>query len=217
MIKSFTELPLFLGLTEKEMSDITKQLHLGLHHHKKGTVIAREGDICENIIIVADGWVECETYSDRKIYHFSEIIQAPFCIEAEKLFGLSTHYQSTYKAHTTCDTIIIPKESLAELFKDNIIVRINLLNIICRRTQQLERQIWHETGTDLKREIALFIKNHSHYPAGKKILFIKMAQFAEELNVSRLEVSIALNQLADEEKIILRRGMIEVPALQLLI
>ena len=43
-----------------------------------------------------------------------------------------------------------------------------------------------------------------------------MRQLATELNLSRLEVSIALNELQQQEKLILRRGIIEVPALQIL-
>ena len=43
-----------------------------------------------------------------------------------------------------------------------------------------------------------------------------MVQLAEETNYTRLEISQALNAMEKEEKIILKRGIIEVPMLQLL-
>jgi hypothetical protein len=43
-----------------------------------------------------------------------------------------------------------------------------------------------------------------------------MVQLAKEVGYARLEISKALNALADAERIILKRGIIEIPALQLL-
>jgi DNA-binding GntR family transcriptional regulator len=43
-----------------------------------------------------------------------------------------------------------------------------------------------------------------------------MKKLAFHLGCSRLEVSNALNALADQERLILKRGIIEIPALQLL-
>lgn len=203
-------------MSQRQIEEIAHETHFNLHHHKKGTTIIDAGVVCDSLVIVTEGWIEIDTFADNNSYHLTEIVQAPQNIEPDKLFGLSPCYHSTYRAYTSCESITIPKESLNTIYTQSVIARLNLMNAICRRAQQLERQPWKIAPDDLKERIARFIKNHSHYPAGKKTLYIKMKQLAMELNASRLDVSIALNIMAEEEKIILKRGIIEVPALQLL-
>lgn len=214
--KILETIPLFLGLSQSQIEDIASKAHFNQRHFKKGAMIIEEGQQCDGLMIITEGWFEVDTASDNHAYHLTELIQAPMMIEPDKLFGLSLHYRANFRAYTTCETICIPKDKLMQLFTDYIIVRINLMNAICRRTQQLERRPWQNTIDDLQKRITNFIKQRSNHPVGKKTLYIKMIQLATELNASRLDVSIALNAMADAEKIILKRGIVEVPALQLL-
>ena len=214
--KDLLGIPLFLGLSEKDLMDIACNTRFNLRHHKKGSTIVEEGDTCNSLISIIEGWMEIDTYSDNKAYHLKEIVQATQTLEPDKLFGISPRYHSIYRAYTTCESISIMKEELTQIFNNYSIVRLNYLNLICRRTQQLERQPWQPKPTTLTDRIATFIKQRSMYPAGRKVLHIKMTQLAEELNVSRLDISNALNEMNRTDKIIQRRGMIEVPALQLL-
>ncbi|MBQ0073215.1 MAG: Crp/Fnr family transcriptional regulator [Prevotella sp.] len=215
-VKLIESLPLFLGMTSKQLNEIAKTAHFSQRHCKKGSVIATEGDVCNPLLAVMDGWIETDTSSDNKSYHMKELLQGPEIIEPDKLFGLSQHYHTTYRAYTACEIIGIPKEVLNQLFTEYLIVRINLMNLICRKSQILERSPWKNQKEDLQDRIAMFIRQHSMQPTGKKTLYITMTQLASELNTSRLEVSIALNKMAEAERIILKRGIIEVPTLQLL-
>ncbi len=210
------ELPLFLGLSEKELTDISKTIRFNCRHHKKGSIIVEANTPCSSLVCVVDGWIEINTHAANHSYYIEELVQAVQMLEPDKLFGISPHYHSTYKAYVTCESVSISKEELTLLFERYMIVRLNFLNMICRRAQKLEQQQWLPRDTELKERIIMFIKHHSRYPAGKKVLHIKMAELAAELNVSRLEVSNTLNALHNEEKIIQRRGMIDIPALQLL-
>lgn len=214
--KKIAGLPLFLGLSEKQLIDIAKAIRFNFRHHKKGSIIVEEGTACSSLICIVDGWIEIDTYSVNRSYYLEELVQAVQVVEPDKLFGISPHYHSTYKAYATCESISISKEDLTQIIEQYMIVRLNFLNMICRRTQQLEQQPWLPRNPELTDRIVMFIKHHSRYPAGKKVLHIKMAQLANELNVSRLDISNALNALNEAEKIIQRRGMIDIPALQLL-
>ncbi len=214
--KQIATLPLFLGLSSHNLEEIERSVRFTTKYHKKGSVITNEGDMCTALVFVNTGWLEIDTCSNNRSYHLEELIQAPQMIEPDKITGLSQHYHSTYKAYTACESVSINKEDLMRLLSEQMIVRINFLNAVCRRTQQLERIPWQAASGSLTDRIILFIKQRSLYPAGRKVLHIKMAQLATELNASRLDISYALNELHNAEKIILRRGMVEVPALQLL-
>jgi CRP/FNR family transcriptional regulator, cyclic AMP receptor protein len=214
--QKLTEIPIFLGLSDKDLVDISRTTRFNLRHHKKGSTIVEEGDACSTLISVVDGWIEIDTYADNRSYHLEEIVQATQILEPDKLFGLSLHYHSTCRAYTTCESISISKEELMLIFDHYMIVRLNYLNLICRRAQKLEHHPWQQRSTELTERIVLFLKQHSLYPAGRKVLHIKMSQLANELNVSRLDVSNALNAMNKADKIIQRRGMMEIPSLQLL-
>ncbi len=209
-------LPLFMGLTNKELDEISRNISFNLHHHKKGSVIVLSGNTCNALVTITTGVAECTTVSDDNSYKLEETMPAIHVIEPDKLFGLEQRYRSTFRALTPCNTLEISKDSLHELIGKYLIVRLNYLNLVCRNSQKLEHNPWKAMPKDTKQSIVAFIKNRVHHPAGSKCLHIKMTDLAEELNSSRWAVSNALNELADEERIILKRGIIEIPALQLL-
>lgn len=209
-------LPLFLGLNKTELNAISKSVQIRLRHHKKNSIIAEEGTLCNDLMLIYSGWVESDTQNASRAYLFKEITEAPQMLEPDKMFGINTRYTSTYRAVTACDSILVSKEYLMQLIEQHFIIRLNMLNSICRNTQLYEGKLWKATAPDTEQLIIQFIKQHSRYPAGRKLLFITMNQLATEINDNRLNVSNALKSLADKEQIILRRGIVEVPALQLL-
>lgn len=211
-----SRLPLFMGLSELELDRISSEVSFSIHHHKKGSVIAEAGNVCSGLITVTIGQMACETVSDDHSYRVVEEIHNIHTIEPNKLFGLQLRYASTYHALTSCETIEISKENLLELLASNFIVKLNYLNMLCRCSQTTEHNPWKACPSNLEGRIVQFVKNRVHHPAGSKTIYITMKRLANELCTSRLEVSIALNNLANQERIILKRGIIEIPALQLL-
>lgn len=209
-------MPLFMGLSRTDFEEAVKMTHYNRKHYKKGAIITSEGTPCESLFFVSEGWVRIATESDNHAYRIEETMQAPVIIEPDKLFGMTTSFHSTYIAHTTCEVMEMSKDEIMNLMEHYLIVRLNLLNIICRKTQHLEHLPWTACPDNAVSAIITFVKSHVQYPAGKKILFIKMVQLAKELCYGRSEISKALNSLADAERIILKRGIIEIPALQLL-
>jgi len=210
------EMPLFIGLSKNDLLEVIRNTHYNRKHYKKGATIIKEGDTCDSLFIITNGWVRAITQNDNHAYKIEETMQAMVMFEPDKLFGMTTTYHSSYFAHTTCEAIEITKEEVMRLTEQYLIVRLNLLNIICRKAQHLEHLPWMKCTDNATSAIITFVKNHVYYPAGKKIIHIKMLQLAKELGYSRLEISNALNGLADAERIILKRGIIEIPALQLL-
>lgn len=211
-----SRLPLFMGLSDKELTEIASDVSFALHHHKKGSVIAESGNVCNVLITVTGGQIACETVSDDHSYKVVENIHTTHTIEPNKLFGLWLRFSSTYYALTPCESVEITKESLHELIGRNFIVRLNFLNMLCRQSQQTEHTAWKVCPKTLEERIVQFIKNRVQHPAGSKSVYITMKKLANELGSSRLDVSNALNRLANQERIILKRGIIEIPALQLL-
>ena len=59
-----------------------------------------------------------------------------------------------------------------------------------------------------------FLKSHCLYPTGAKVLRIKMTRLAQELGISRLNVSEALNAMQADGLLHFSRGIISVPQIE---
>ncbi len=215
-VNDIKNMPIFLGLTIDNLMEISGRIHPMLRHYKKGSKIVDEGEPCDMLICLVKGWLVTEAWADNRSYHIKEMVQAPQMLEPDKLFGLSRRYGRNSSALTGCTTISITKDDLSMLMDRYMIVRLNLLNAVCRKAQMLERLPWQYAGDTITQRVCRFIKQRCSYPAGRKTLYIKSQQLADELSVRRTDVAATLHELQDAEKIIWRRGIIEVPALQLL-
>ena len=103
-----------------------------------------------------------------------------------------------------------------ELGKYNI-CRMNLLNILSGRVQQLDSHIWTLKETSLRERIIRFVKGLSDTQTGFKKLSIKMNDLALLMEATRLNVSRELNSLEADGLISLRRKEILIPALEKLV
>jgi CRP-like cAMP-binding protein len=143
-----------------------------------------------------------------------EHIHAPYTIQPERIFGLIQHYSHDFMAEETCGFVRIDKEEILKLSDNYFIFKLNLLNLLSREVQVCAREPWKSVPKNLEERIVRFIGQRCIRPAGRKEIFIKMTRLAEELNDSRLDVSIALNHLQDKGLIQLSRGKITVPAME---
>ena len=104
--------------------------------------------------------------------------------------------------------------ALAENYE---IFRLNLLNIICTKSQRLTRYPWRTQPKDIRHKIVRFVETRCLRPAGEKTVRIKMERLADEISESRLNVSRELNAMHAEGVISLKRGEIHINALERLI
>lgn len=209
--KTLLELPLFQGMNADELALAKEDMQKTISHTKRGHDMVSEGDRCDALLFVVRGTVRCITESDDHSYSFEEQLHAPLLIEPDRLYGLSQRYSSRYVAVTACDTISIPKASVAMMMEHSMVFRINMLNMLSSLSQRRGRAAWHQQSEDIEKRIVRFIKDHQQYPAGQKLLVIKMVTLARELGCSRLEISQALHSLEQKELIIIRRSAVEIP------
>ena len=94
-------------------------------------------------------------------------MEAPYKIETLSLIGMSTHYTSSYIAHTEAHTVSISKAFvLSDLFKYDIF-RLNYMNIVSNRAQNLYSRLWEDQAHDFKNKIFSLFLLHSVYTQGE--------------------------------------------------
>lgn len=123
---------------------------------------------------------------------------------------------STYTALTACNLVTIEKAYLLSELNNYEIIRLNYLNILSNRAQNLHDRLWTNLPESLHDRIVEFILLHSYVPGGEKRLKIKMDDLAKLLSSTRIRVSKALNEMQDKHWLTLHRGEIRIPDISLL-
>ena len=217
MYESLLCLPYFQGMSKDDITAILGKVTLEFKRYGDGDVIFRRGEKCDKFIILTQGKVTGTATAPDKSYSISEELYAPMAIEPHSIFGYSTCYQRDYTAKGDCTLLFIDKQHIfGELSKHNIFT-INLLNIICRRTQQMDERIWNYNSTTLHGRIVQFIANHCERQKGEKHISVKMERLAALLCETRLNISKALNDMQDAGHLSLHRGGITIHAIERLL
>ncbi len=217
MYDTLLSLPLFQGMSQTDFNSLLQKIRLDFVRYAQGDVIIGKGDHCRSLAFLINGTVESSRSGMDGRFTFMESIDSPSLIEPYSMFGRAGLYQRTYTAASACSFLMVDKQYIyTELGKYNI-CRMNLLNILSGRAQQLDNYIWSIDGQTLRGRIIRFIQGLSDIQNGAKRLNIKMNDLATVMDATRLNVSHELNALEAEGLISLRRKEIYIPALENLI
>lgn len=174
-------------------------------------MIVKSGTPCDKLIFLLKGEISLQTTSKDGFLTFIEHVEAPYVIEPHALFGMNLSYVSSYVARTEAHSISISKSFvLSNLLKYDIF-RLNYMNIISNRAQNMHARLWEKAPVDIEDKIIRFILTHTEKPIGEKIMKIKMDDFARCVDDARLNVSRTLNTLQEQELLKLHRKEIIIP------
>ena len=209
--------PLFQGLSRSELLQMAGNTKFGFLKMEAGKTLFREGSVCNQLYFLVSGVLSQSTQSDDHGYTVVEQLVAPWLIQPEVLFGVSTRFSSSVSTLEECHFITLSKDEVMRLLDDFLIIRLNLLNIYSTLSQRRRHLQWRRTPQTLCERIVRFFLDHSAYPAGEKDFHILMRRLASEVNDSRLNVSEQLNAMQAEGLLQLHRGRIVIPSLERLI
>ena len=214
MYDTLLSLPLFQGMSQVDFNSLLQKVRLDFVRYEEGSTIISAGERCKSFAFLINGSVESSRSGMDGNLIFMEQVDAPCLIEPYSMFGRAGSYQRTYTALTPCSFLMVDKQYIyTELGKYNI-CRMNLLNILSGRVQQLDSHMWTMEGMDLRGRITRFIKGLSDIQTGSKKMCVKMNYLATLMDATRLNVSRELNALEAEGLISLRRKEIFIPALE---
>ncbi len=210
-------LPLFLGMSRGDLLEVAGHTKFDFQKIEAGITIAQEGEPCHRLYFLLTGEASVTTEADDHGYRIEEDIKAPEVFQLECIFGFHQHFTRTYAAKDGCSIMSISKREMQKLSDKYEIFRINLLNIMSTQNQRNQRRLFKVPPRTLGERIVRFFESHCVRPAGEKTFRIKMTRLAAEMNVKRIYVSKALNELEKQGKIRLYRERIYIPALEKLI
>ena len=210
------ELPLFIGISTDELSDIVGQTKFGFHKLAVDRSLVSTDDKCTQLFFLMSGTLRVVSYADNYRYRIEEELSAPAVIQPEHLFGLQQRYTKDFIARTDCSLLSLDKAEVLRLLDSYLIFRLNLLNSISMQAQRMSRIPWRQQSSDIRQQFVNFLRLRCLTQAGCKVLRIRMEELAKELHQSRLNVSRMLNALQNEGLLTMSRGIIIVPQLETL-
>lgn len=208
---------LFQGMSHADLMQVAGHTKFNFSKLAAGKKLVKEGDDCHHLVFVTNGTLRAETVSDDHSCRVTESISAPYILQPERLFGITQRYSSSFTAETPCSLISIDKQEVLLLLETQLVFRLNMLNLLAAESQRLRHHAWRTAPRTLPERITRFFFSRCLYPAGPKTFHILMQQMAKELNDSRLDISVALNQMQAEGLLTLHRGRIEIPMLERLL
>lgn len=211
MFDTLLQLPLFQGLCHEDFTNILEKVKLHFTKYKPGDLIIESNTPCDQLLFLLKGEISLQTTSEDGLFTFIEHVEAPYLVEPYALFGMNVNYASSYFARTEVHTISISKSFVLSGLLKYEIFRLNYMNIISNRAQNLYARLWEKAPIDLENKIVRFILIHIEKTQGEKILKVKMDDLAHYLDDTRLNVSKALNGLQELNLLTLRRKEIIIP------
>lgn len=208
---------LFQGMSHADLMEVVGHTKFGFSKQPEGQRIVKDGDYCNHLIFLTTGSLAVDTVSDDHNCRVSEVVNAPYAIQPEQLFGLTQRYTSNFKTLSECSFITIDKQEVMLLLETQLVFRLNMLNSLAADSQRLRHRAWRSAPLSLRDRITRFFFSRCLYPAGPKTFYILMTQLAAELNDSRLDISRALNAMQAEGLLTLHRGRIQIPMLERLL
>ena len=188
MYHMLLRLPLFQGMSRGDLFRILEQTPFHFPHIEEGETAFHQGERCDGLAFLMKGTLVTKTQATRANLSLSEMLDTFMPIEPQSLFGRYPNYKYTYIAQSTYE-----------------IFRINLLNMLSSKVENLHERIWTIAPHDLEGRMASLIRNLCTTPKGTKMLHCKMEDLAALLDDTRLNVSRILNKWRQEGLIEMRR------------
>jgi CRP-like cAMP-binding protein len=217
LYETLLQLPIFQGITLYDFNDLMGKLKWHFNKYQPGDVIVKAGERCDEMVCILSGSTSFTTDSPNKLFSITEYMDRPFLVEPYSMYGLDYSFKSTYVATSEVTTGSFTKLSFLTIVNDFLICRLNIINMLSLRNQTLNNKLWSDSmQNDFMSRIIRFVLLHCETCERKKSLKVKLYDFANLVNASHVNTSLALNQLEKDGLIKLGRMSIVIPDASLL-
>jgi CRP-like cAMP-binding protein len=187
---------LFRNHTPDEVGQIVKSIHHQVKEYPKGALIFQSGDTYAGLQLIIEGAVigEIIDFEGRTIR--IEELRAPDTIGSAFLFGDDNRLPVNVTATENTRLLIIQRDELVKLFRTNVKLLYNYLDIISNRAQYLSRKIKLLGLQSIKGKVAHYLLDQVNKSENDTLkLSNTQLEIAELFGVTRPSLSRVLREL----------------------
>ncbi len=194
--ENLRQLPLLQGLSLNELSQLVQHIKLDFAQHEEGTVLINQGERCDRLVYILSGTVVSDYRPDDiKMIYSEQYDHLPMLVEPYHLYGMTQRYERTYTFITEGSTFTINKRLFMDYISNYMIVKANMLNLICNQLQNARRLMRQPIGETMEMKLLQFVQQFATTPQGKKSIRILYDELANHIQETRLNVSFAVRRL----------------------
>ena len=183
----------FRGMKEEELVAFLFGLPNSLKHFEPGDIIARQGDLCKGLYILASGSVRAGMINDEGKELTVEEIGAPNLLASAFIFATENRFPVNVEAIGPCEVFVIGKERFFEFMRLHPLMMQNVFLDISTNESLNSTKQTHSISC---------LKRHScpKYPSKNSVIH-NQQKVAQKLGVTRPSLARALSELVNEGKI----------------
>ena len=203
--------PLFYGISPETLSRDFDGIVSHLRMFRKGDILARQGDVCNRLMILLKGSVRGEMidYSGRLIK--VEDIIAPRAIAPLFLFGADNRYPVEVTANEATEVFEIPKESVLKLFRRNEKFLENYMNLSANYARTLADKLFFMSFKTIRQKLASYLLRMLKQQGDSPIQLDRSQQeLADYFGVSRPSLARELAHMQDDGLIKTDRKLVRI-------
>ena len=211
MIHTLTNNPLFRGITPEKLSANLEEVSFHARSYKKGEILARQGDVCNRLIILIKGSVRGEMidYSGRLIK--VEDIVAPRALAPLFLFGEDNRYPVEVTANELTEVIELPKPSVLNLFRKNEQFLENYMNLSANYARTLSDKLFFMSFKTIRQKLASYLlRLYKQQQQSYIILDRSQQELSDYFGVSRPSLARELAHMQEDGLLIADRRHITI-------
>ena len=211
MTPALTNNPLFRGITPEKLSANREENSFHTRSYRKGEILARQGDVCNRLVILTKGSVRGEMidYSGRLIK--VEDIAAPRALAPLFLFGEENRFPVEVTANEPTEVIEIPKASVLELFRRNEQFLENYMNLSANYARTLSDKLFFMSFKTIRQKIASYLLRLYKQQQQLQITLDRSQQeLSDYFGVSRPSLARELSHMQEDGMIIADRKQITI-------
>ena len=211
MTPALTNNPLFRGITPEKLSANLEEIRFHTRSYRKGEILARQGDVCNRLVILTKGSVRGEMidYSGRLIK--VEDIAAPRALAPLFLFGEENRFPVEVTANEPTEVIEIPKASVLELFRRNEQFLENYMNLSANYARTLSDKLFFMSFKTIRQKIASYLLRLYKQQQQLQITLDRSQQeLSDYFGVSRPSLARELSHMQEDGMIIADRKQITI-------
>ena len=211
MTPALTNNPLFRLITPEKLSANLEEISFHTRSNRKGEILARQGDVCNRLVILTKGSVRGEMidYSGRLIK--VEDIAAPRALAPLFLFGEENRFPVEVTANEPTEVIEIPKASVLELFRRNEQFLENYMNLSANYARTLSDKLFFMSFKTIRQKIASYLLRLYKQQQQLQITLDRSQQeLSDYFGVSRPSLARELSHMQEDGMIIADRKQITI-------
>lgn len=211
MIPALTNNPLFRGITPERLSADLEAISFHARSYKKGEILARQGDVCNRLVILTKGSVRGEMidYSGRLVK--VEDIASPRALAPLFLFGEENRFPVEVTANEPTEVIELPKSSVLNLFRKNEQFLENYMNLSANYARTLSDKLFFMSFKTIRQKLASYLlRLHKQQQQLHITLDRPQQELSDYFGVSRPSLARELAHMQEDGLLIAERKHITI-------